>query len=293
MQLRVDSIMVLFNSLERTPFGSPDWRALRAQIDSLAPTMTRMRVMAPPELLPKGWIGINAGMVPRHEMISDAGDVVRYLAYPAIVSVEPESPAQRAGIEPGDLLVAYNGVDVVDHDVNLTQLLVPEKKLLVTVRRDGEIKNYSVLVGKTPEHVAQRKIELNLGPGRGQLRIEGDEPDDRVMVMPKAMFFASPGRIMAMPSMPDGIFGARVSAVGVDLAKALKLPPGILVNDVTDESAAARSGLRAGDVIVAAEGQTIGSLAELQHVVAMHMPDRAVDLQVVRERKSRKITVKW
>ena len=40
------------------------------------------------------------------------GDFIQYFAYPSIIAVDPESPAQRAGIVTGDVLIAYNGLDV-------------------------------------------------------------------------------------------------------------------------------------------------------------------------------------
>ena len=76
-------------------------------------------------------------------------------------------------------------------------------------------------------------------------------------------------------------------------AKALKIEPGILVNDVGDESIAAKAGLRPGDVIVAAEGRTVSTMNDLQRSILPHLAERAVELQIVREKKARKLIVKW
>ena len=299
--LRIDSVMMLFGALQREPFGSAEWVALRSKIDSLLPTLARVRVSAPSDAVPRGWIGINVGGVPRHEMITDAGDVIRYLAYPAVISVDPESPASRAGIAPGDLLVAYNGVDVVDHDVNLTRLFVPEKRMSVTVRRDGEMKDFAVQIAKMPEHVFQRRLDFDaVGDGRDrrvELRAERGDGErtgiSRIAVLPPMPGGGPLTPMRGYVFAPDGIFGARVSPVSPELARALKLAPGILVNDVADESLAARCGLRTGDVIVSASGRSVTSMNELQRAIVPHLSDRMVDLQIVRERKTRKITVKW
>jgi len=310
--VRVDSVMVLFRALQQEPFGSTDWVLLRSKIDSLLPSMVRARAGAS-DALPRGWIGINAGGVPRHEMITDAGDVIRYLAYPAVISVDPESPASRAGIAPGDVLVAYNGMDVVEHEVNLTQLFIPEKRMSVTVRRDGETKDFAVQVAKMPEHVMQRRLAFDgviTMRGRGAMageragrgeRGERGDPDRpsvaRIAVMPPMPGGVGGVGVGSSPRMyifaPDGIFGARVSPVSPMLAKALKLETGVLVNDVADESLAAKSGLLAGDVIVGAGGQAVTTMSELQRAIAPHLTDRAVELQVVRDKKTRKINVKW
>jgi membrane-associated protease RseP (regulator of RpoE activity) len=304
--VRIDSVMVLFRALQQEPFGSTDWVFLRSKIDSLLPSMARARVSSS-EALPHGWIGINVGGVPRHEMITESGDVIRYLAYPAVISVDPESPASRAGIAPGDVLVAYNGMDVVEHDVNLTQLFIPEKRMSVTVRRDGETKDFAVQIARMPEHVMQRRLAFDgvvAMRGRGEMSGERGERGNpevpsvaRITVMPPmpggigAMGMGSSARMYIFA--PDGIFGARVSPVSPVLAKALKLETGVLVNDVADESLAARSGLLAGDVIISAGGQPVTTMSELQRAIAPHLTERAVELQVVRDKKTRKINVKW
>ena len=55
--------------------------------------------------------------------------IIRYLTHPAIVSVEPSSPAERAGLVPSDTLIAYDGEDVRDTDIAITRLLTPNKRV--------------------------------------------------------------------------------------------------------------------------------------------------------------------
>ena len=101
------------------------------------------------------------------------------------------------------------------------------------------------------------------------------------------------GGHFTMLMTPNGAFGAILSSVGPDLAKALRLETGVLVNDVTDDTPASRAGLHSGDVIVTAAGQSVPSLKKLQELIAKHIPDQSIALQVVRDRKSRKVTVSW
>ena len=93
----------------------------------------------------------------------------------------------------------------------------------------------------------------------------------------------------------NGAFGAIMSTVSVDLAKSLKIDPGVLVTDVTDETPAARGGLKTGDVIVIANGQPITSLKQLQEVVMMRSTsgERSVPLVVVRDKHQQKVVVSW
>ena len=72
----------------------------------------------------RGYLGIAAQSVPLHRR------VVRFFRLPVetgvlVVGVEPDSPAQRAGLREGDLLIAYGAHDVPDVDA-LHRILTEE-----------------------------------------------------------------------------------------------------------------------------------------------------------------------
>jgi serine protease Do len=72
------------------------------------------------------------------------------------------------------------------------------------------------------------------------------------------------------------------------------LEPGVLVNDVSDETPASRGGLRTGDVIVSVAGQTVTSLRALQEAVAIRSAgERSIVLQVMRDKRPHNVTVSW
>ena len=305
---RIDTINTLMRSFEEARPGSPMWDSVRKAIEALMPARVEFRrseKMAP-SMAPRGWIGINAGGVPRQEEIRLDGQYLTYFAYPTIVTVDAQSPAERAGIMPGDMLIAYNGIDVVRRPLNLSQLLVPEKKLGVTVRRDGETKDFAVTVARTPDRVSARRQafdgELPMFPSdvdRG--RVEGMV--QRSMVTNGSGGAAS-GRIRARGGEMDlgnrmlvissnGVLGASVSTVGPSLAKVLKLEMGVLVNDVPEETVAWKSGLRTGDVIVNVAGQPVASLNQLREMILVRAAERAVPLRVIRDKKPQDVNVTW
>jgi S1-C subfamily serine protease len=253
----------------------------------------------------KGWIGINAGGVPRSEEIHPDGQYLTYFAYPTIVTVDGQSPAQRAGIMPGDMLVAYNGMDVVGRRLNLSQLLVPEKKLAVTVRRDGETKEFAVTVAKAPDRVDRRRRDFD-----GEMPGLPPDPD---AILESEIRHALPARtgrlgrgsLVATTGIatdlgnqmfvisPNGVLGASVSTVGPELARKLKLETGVLVTDVPEETPAWKSGLRTGDVIVNASGQPVMSLNQLRVMILMRAAERSVPVRIIRDKKSQDVNVKW
>jgi membrane-associated protease RseP (regulator of RpoE activity) len=301
---RIDTITTLMRSFEESPHGSFMWDSVRKQIEALMPTRVEFRRTMNPSMPLKGWIGINVGGVPRHEVIREGQYLITYFDHPTIVTVDGQSPAERAGIMPGDRLIAYNGTDVVGRALNLSQLLIPEKKLGVTVRRDGETKEFAVTVAKAPERVYLRRQDFGESP-----MLPPDDERARVeeirRAFPAGGARIGQGMITAAPGVPpvvgnrmfvispNGVLGATVSTIGPALARALKLETGVLVNDVPEETPAWKGGLRAGDVIINVAGQPVASLNQLRELVIMRAPERVVPLRIIRDKKPQDVSVTW
>lgn len=305
----LDSIAILMRAFDQEPLGSQEMVRLRDKIDRMANEMaTTTHVMFDDiatdgklAIFPKGWIGINA-LGPRRQIVDPSGMYVEYFDYQPIVSVDPESPAQRAGVAPGDLLVAYNGVDLKGHRFNLTRMFTPDEKLSVTVRRDGETKDFSMTVAKAPQQVLIRRRDLDAIPD-GDVRIAGT-----MHAVPTIRNPGTPGTLMitAQPNsdapgnflfkfLPaqSGVFGAHVLTLSPELAKKLKLSAGLLVDEVPGETPAFKSGLRTGDVIVSASGQPVSSVKRLLELLMLRDTDRRVALVVMRDGKSHPLSVSW
>jgi len=301
---RVDTIRTLMRSFEDARPGSLMWDSVRKQIEALMPSRLEFRRTGGPVMAPRGWIGIVTDGVPGSEEFRPDGVYHTYFSYPTIVTVDGQSPAKRAGIMPGDVLVAYNGLDIVGRPFNLTQLLVPDKKLGVTVRRDGETKDFAVTVAKATERVSIRRNAFNGVPDLASLESERERVDTELRhSLPggrvgTARIFTGPGAPMEFGNRmfiisPNGVLGASVSAVGPELARVLKLETGILVTEVPEETPASRSGLHEGDVIINVAGKPVASLNQLRESILMRANERAVPLRIIRDKKPQDITVKW
>jgi PDZ domain len=333
-QGRTDSINVLAHRIGQERYGSQTWIELTDQLDSMVANVMGAKLRAAQGLtgrialrnLPvaKGYLGINAQgpMV----VITDSGgtQLYRFLAYQPIISVDLGSPADRAGIEPGDVLVGYNGVDLINHEFNFGDMLVPKKRVDVMVRRAGEVKEYGLTVAPTPEEVVRRRMDMDrvrfqmptgaivvggvgdaprfigggdvpfAGPVRGAATVppargqSGRATGGRGMVFPAQKFFFI---------SPNGVFGASLSNVSEDLAKALQLPKGlrkgVLVNEVPEDSPAYRGGLRGADVIITADGDTVSTVGQLRDLLITRFGDHSAELQIVRQQKVKKLTLAW
>ena len=267
----------------RMRVASPEGPAPRA------PQLIGPRVFRVPRIsistLQPGWIGINAE-APHERIVRNDSAYIRYFGYPEIVSVEPDSPAEQAGIARGDQLIAYDGADLRDREINLTRLLQPSRRITITVRRDGEERRFPLVVGRPPARVVQR-LELST---------------------PDGMFDSLPGRVLMLRNAPqvgrvfvfDGmdpasapVAGARLTEVHNDeLGHVFGVSSGVLVTEVFSDPAR-ESGLRGGDVIVRADGQELTTVGQLRRIVAAHNADRTVDLEIVRQKRTRSLTLRW
>ncbi|HEY9094244.1 MAG TPA: DegQ family serine endoprotease [Hydrogenophaga sp.] len=162
--------------------------------------------------------------------------------------VEDGSPASKAGIQPGDIIVKFDGKDV-DNSVDLPRLVGntrPGTKSRVTVFRRGAPRELSITVGEL-------------------------EPDTsaKAEAMPEAV----------KPKTSSGL--QRLGLVLAELTdgqkKSLNLPSGgVRVQQA--EGPAARAGLREGDVIVAINNEDTASLAQVESVLSKVDGTRAVNV---------------
>jgi serine protease Do len=91
-----------------------------------------------------------------------------------------------------------------------------------------------------------------------------------------------------------GFLGVTIQDITPDLAESFKLKDtkGVIVPDVSPDSAAAKAGLKAGDIIVAFDSQPVEKAAEFQRRVAMKKPGSEVEITVLRDGKKQTLTAK-
>ncbi|HYG34294.1 MAG TPA: DegQ family serine endoprotease [Clostridia bacterium] len=98
-------------------------------------------------------------------------------------------------------------------------------------------------------------------------------------------------RLITHGKVSRGYLGINIQALTPELAKEFRLPDessGVLVGGVSPNSAAAKAGLREGDVIVQVNGKKVTDPRSLQLVVAQNAPGTKVDLRFLRGENNRK-----
>lgn len=98
--------------------------------------------------------------------------------------------------------------------------------------------------------------------------------------------------LLEFGTVQRGLLGVEIRDVTARLAqdRGLDVVRGVYVNRVNDRSAAELSGIQAGDVITAIDGHDVGSVSELQELVARHRPGHTI--KVTYRRSGSATTVK-
>jgi serine protease Do len=179
----------------------------------------------------RGYLGvrpkdINAGLAESFGLPDQNGALVD--------DVNPGTPAQKAGIRPGDVVVEFNGKKVTDAD-NLSLMVSecsPGTEAAVKLIRNGQEKSLTVKLAELPGQIGQSGKGRNSGPGN---------------------------------SNNDALDGVTVQNLDQESRQELRIPDdvhGALVTDVGPASNWADAGLQQGDVIVEINRQPVKDAEE-------------------------------
>ena len=207
-----------------------------------------------------------------------------------------DSPAAKAGVKDGDVIVAFGG-DVVRGPGRVTEKLhdaKPGDKVNVDVRRDGKVQKLVIELGKRPalrfriqsSDLAPMTEEQQKALEKSLKSLDETLPGlDRKMGRMKVF---APGRNGLM------IFGRHKPLLGIEMVETTvelreamggSKDAGVLVGKVLTGSAAEKGGLKVGDLITAVEGEKVADAGELADAIGKH-EGKTVDLDVVRDKKA-------
>ena len=237
---------------------------------------------------PEGWLGIY--YVCETETWANKGELfVKHLGYPQVASVEPGSPADRAGIEAGDTILAYNAVDLKGRAVSLSKLLKPGTRLEVRVKRANGTFDLPVTVAP----------RTNYGAGVvGAGDVVNPRGTRTMLVVPTPPAEAVPPMAAVAPVAPlDGrlpLAGSELARINSpDLGQPFGVDRGVLVLQVVAHSPAAQAGLRSGDVIVAVNGSEVLTPLQVQRAITRAAKEGSVKLSLVRRKKPLTTVLVW
>lgn len=179
----------------------------------------------------RGWLGVNIqGVTP--DIAEGLG--LKTAEGALVAGVTDDSPAAKAGLRQGDVIVAVDGqrIEKMRELPRLIADIHAGKDAKLTILRDGAERNVSVTIGHMPdaEKVASNETEA------------GD----------------------------DTKLGMALASVDDNLRSRFRLPEdtkGVIVVDVDPDGVAAEKGLRPGDVILRVSGKDASSPSDVSRAV--------------------------
>ncbi|MFZ9653742.1 MAG: Do family serine endopeptidase [Steroidobacteraceae bacterium] len=99
-------------------------------------------------------------------------------------------------------------------------------------------------------------------------------------------------QLIEFGAVKRGQLGVAVASLTPDVAQALGLPngSGAVINQVAADSAAARAGLRAGDVVTTVNGKTVKSAADFRNAIGLLRVGDKVEVAVLRDGQTRRLS---
>ena len=180
-----------------------------------------------------------------------------------ITDVLGESPAKRAKLERGDVIIEYDGHAVLNPTQfrNLVAQSPVGKKVHIKFLRNGKERDQEVMVAEQPVTMAKT----------------GGEPEEEDL-------------------NADGVFaGVEVRELPSEGSRRFSVPrdkPGVLVVRVAQGSPSEEAGLRAGDVIAEINRKPIGGLRDFSQIAGSLVPKESALVLVLRSNRSIYLTIK-
>jgi predicted metalloprotease with PDZ domain len=236
-----------------------------------------------------GYLGVDV----REDTKSDEGG-----AY--VNHVVEDSPADKGGMKDGDVIVGFGG-DVVRGPAKLTQKIhatKPGDKVVIDVRRDGRTQKINVEMGKRPEAWSMYwkggedfnpMTEEQVKALRESLKgLENLGPEiEKSFKGNKFKFYSPRGGGYAYVFGRKPLLGVELVSTTPELREAMgaRKDAGVLIGKVIEDSAAAKAGVKAGDLILSVDGAAVADAGDLGDELE-ERAGKTVDLEIVRDKRT-------
>ncbi|HUL42979.1 MAG TPA: PDZ domain-containing protein [Bacteroidota bacterium] len=195
-----------------------------------------------------------------------------------VSDVVDDSPAERAGIEEGDVIVKFDGTAITNSDdlMRAVRKTPPKSEIKIEVLRKGDRKTLSAILGRqrSPQAFSYH-FEMPRIPAI-----------PRIPRIPRTPFH------MYM-NLSEADEGLTLQPLTKQLADYFEVPDrrGILVSEVEDGSRAEKAGFKAGDVITKINGHTVRDVEDFQEELS-DSRDTTASFELIRKGKTVSVSMK-
>lgn len=209
-----------------------------------------------------GVLEVNAERAKALKLTEERGVEVR--------SVEEDSPAAKAGLKEGDVVLEYNGqrVEGAEQFIRMVRETPAGRQSRLIVSRGGATQTLTATIGQ-----------------RSGTRIFGGKVVIPEIRIPEIHIPDVPRSQMAWSS---SLLGIQSESLQSQLAGFFGVKEGVLVKSVVRGSAAEKAGILAGDVIVKVDGAAVSTPREISSRLRT---GKAMQITLVRQKKEMNLSV--
>jgi len=217
----------------------------------------------------RGWLGVSIGE-------DEEGRV-------EIINVEKESPAQLAELKKGDIVLEFEGIDVTTTEIlaDVISRRKPKETVTLKIERKGKVMDVKVKLGEYSKDELFKSFEL---------RFPRLFPSDRLRVPrpPNREF-----RRLIHGFGERMYIGVYLQEISDELAQYFGVSDGkgLLVTKLSEGGPAEKAGLKVGDVIVKADGESVLRVSNLTRLIQEKEKGEKIELEIIRDKKKKTVEV--
>ena len=214
-----------------------------------------------------------------------------------ITRVEENSPAAKAGLKVGDVVLEYNGqrIEGTEQFIRMVRETPPERQARLTVSREGATQTITAAVGarKSTGFIGMPGLDqeerlwadlarqrADMEAGRADMEMARQGMKNLRMDIPRAYI-----------AIQSGGLGVEAEGLSGQLAEFFGVKEGVLVRSVVKDSVAEKAGVKAGDVITKVDDTSVNMPREITNALRKKAAKKTFPLTVIRNHKEMTVSV--
>jgi len=222
----------------------------------------------------RGWLGVNIGM--------DEDDRT------VIISVDRESPAELAKLQPGDVVLKIGDRDVTSSDVLAAEIRKkkPGQDVTLKIEREGKPMEVKTKLGELAEAESIREMDVRF-PGLFRQIEPGPLFKSKPGSPESPLLTPRPSRPFAWTFESQKYIGVYCGELSRELAEhfGIKEGTGLLISRLTPGGPAEKAKLKVGDIIVRVDGKRVETVDELIDHIQSKAKGSKVKVDYLRDKK--------